>query len=290
VGAQGAEEAALVELAIVREKRGQRKYLFEHEEFRHAQKNNSYCRASTLHARLPHLDSALAMPRRPRLELPGVPLHVIHRGVNRAATFLDDEDFIRYRHCLSDALAEQGIPLHAYVLMTNHVHLLLTPAAPGRLSAAMRTLGQRYVPAFNRKHRRTGTLWEGRFKSCLVDSERYLVTVHRYIELNPVRAAMVAQPEDYRWSSVHASLGTALDPAITPHDTYLALAPDPAQRGALYSQWLRQGINEEDLNAVRAHLQQERALGNPQFQAMMEKTLNRAVAVRPRGRPRKTCV
>ena len=212
------------------------------------------------------------MPRRPRLELPGLPLHITHRGVNRAATFLDDEDFIRYRYCLGDALAEHGIALHAYVLMTNHVHLLLTPPAPGLLSIAMCRLGQRYVPTFNRKHGRTGTLWEGRFKSCLVDSERYLLTVHRYIELNPVRAAMVATPEHYRWSSVHASLATAIDPIVTPHTVYLASGSDPARRGELYREWLRQGISDDDLCAIRVHLQQERALGNPRFQAMVEKT------------------
>lgn len=227
------------------------------------------------------------MPRRPRLELPGLPLHVTHRGVNRAATFLDDEDFIRYRQQLSDALAEQGIALHAYVLMTNHVHLLLTPPAPGRLSAAMRRLGQRYVPTFNRKHGRTGTLWEGRFKSCLVDTERYLLIVHRYVELNPVRAALVVSAEDYRWSSVHASLGTTIDPIITPHAVYLASGPDSAERGKFYREWLRQGINDDDLDAVRAHLQQERALGHPRFQVMVERTLNRPVSIRSCGRPRK---
>ena len=230
------------------------------------------------------------MPRRPRLELPGVPLHVTHRGINRAATFLDDEDFIRYRQCLSDALVEQGVALHAYVQMTNHVHLLLTPSAPGHLSAAMSRLGQRYVPAFNRKHGRTGTLWEGRFKSCLVDSERYLLIVHRYIELNPVRAAMVASPEEYRWSSVQASLAITIDPIITPHASYLASGSDQAQRGAAYRAWLRQGMSDEDLHAIRSHLQQERALGHPRFQAMAEKTSNRPVSLRSRGRPRKTAI
>jgi putative transposase len=227
------------------------------------------------------------MPRRPRLELPGFPLHITHRGVNRAATFLDDEDYIRYRQLLGDALAEQDIALHAYVLMTNHVHLLLTPPAPGRLSAAMSRLGQRYVPAFNRKHGRTGTLWEGRFKSCLVDSGRYLLTVHRYIELNPVRAAMAAQAEDYRWSSVHASLGIAADRVVSHHPAYLAMGADAMQRGKAYREWLRHGIGEDDLDAIRLHVQQERALGNPRFQRLVEKTLNRPAGVRPRGRPRK---
>jgi putative transposase len=232
--------------------------------------------------------SALAMPRRPRLEVPGLPLHITHRGVNRAATFLDDEDFSLYRERLDEALREQGIPLHACVLMTNHVHLLLTPPACGRVSLAMSRLGQRYVPAFNRKHGRTGTLWEGRFKSCVVDSERYLLTVHRYIELNPVRAAMVAAAEDYRWSSVHASLAAAIDPIITPHPTYLALHQEPQQCGALYRKWLQEGIGEDALQAIRSHLRQERALGDAWFQVMLARTLNRPVAVRPRGRPRGT--
>jgi putative transposase len=227
------------------------------------------------------------MPRRPRLELPGVPLHITHRGVNRAATFLEDEDFSYYLRCLGEALSKYDIALHAYVLMTNHVHLLLTSPEPGRLSAAMSQLGQRFVPAFNRKYQRTGTLWEGRFKSCLVDTERYLFVVHRYIELNPVRAAVVAAAEDYRWSSVHASLGTAHDPLVTFHPAYLAMSAEPAQRGALYRDWLRQGIGEDDLQAIRMHLQQERALGDRRFQVMAEKTLNRPVSVRARGRPRK---
>ena len=225
------------------------------------------------------------MPRRPRLEVPGLPLHVTHRGVNRAATFVDDEDFDRYRQLLRESLAERGIALHAYVLMTNHVHLLLTPAEPGALSKAMSRLGQRYVPMFNRKHGRTGTLWEGRFKSCLVDSQHHLFTVYRYIELNPVRAALVEAPEHYRWSSVHANLALAVDLGVTPHPSYLALAADPQVRGEAYRQWLFATLGDDEIQAIRMHLQQERALGSPRFQAMIEKTLNRSVACRSRGRP-----
>lgn len=226
------------------------------------------------------------MPRRPRLELPGFPLHITHRGVNRAATFLDDEDFARYRQWLRDSLAEQGVALHAYVLMSNHVHLLLTPPAAGKLSKAMSRLGQRYVPAFNRKHGRTGTLWEGRFKSCLVDSEQYLLAVYRYIELNPVRAAMVATPQDYSWSSVHGNTGAVSDGLITPHAAWLTLGSTVEGRCGAYRQWLQAGMDAEDEAAIRAHMQQERALGSPRFQAMVEKTLNRPVKCRPRGRPR----
>ena len=174
--------------------------------------------------------------------------------------------------------------------MTNHVHLLLTPPARGRLSIAMSRLGQRYVPTFNRKHGRTGTLWEGRFKSCLVDSDHYLLNVQRYIERNPVRAAMAARAQEYRWSSVHSSLAIAADPLITPHDAYRLLGSDPARRADAYREWLSQGEDAEDQHRIRIHLQQERALGHPRFQEMVAKTLNRPVAVRRRGRPRKGAV
>jgi putative transposase len=227
------------------------------------------------------------MPRRPRLELPGVPLHVTQRGVNRAATFLDDDDRHLYCRLLHESLAAHEVALHAYVLMTNHVHLLVTASISGAFSTAMSALGRRYVPIFNRKHGRSGTLWEGRFKSCLVQSERYLMTVYRYIELNPVRAAMVPAPEDHRWSSVHANLDLAQDHLVTPHPVYFALGTNRAERASAYREWLQAGLSTENLHAIRRHLQQERALGSPRFQSMVERTLNRPAACRPRGRPRK---
>lgn len=226
------------------------------------------------------------MPRRPRLEIPGIPVHLVQRGVNRAATFLEPADYTCYRNSLADAFAENGIALHAYVFMGNHVHLLLTAPVAGALSSAMCQLGRRYVPWFNRRYGRTGTLWEGRFKSCLVDSDRYLLTVLRYIELNPVRAAIAASPEEHPWSSARANLGLVDDGLVTPHDTYLALGRDRGTRCRVYRDWLAQPLDEEDQAAIRAHLQQERVLGDPRFQAMAAKTLNRAVALRPPGRPR----
>lgn len=143
------------------------------------------------------------MPRRPRLELPDTPLHVTQRGINKGAIFLDAEDRYHFRRLLHTAFRDHGIALHAFVLMDNHFHLLLTPETVGRLSRAMGWIGQSYVQAFNLRHGRCGALWQGRFTSCLVQSERYLLTVMRYIELNPVRAARVDAPESYRWSSVH---------------------------------------------------------------------------------------
>lgn len=225
------------------------------------------------------------MPRRPRLELPGVPMHIVQRGVNRAAVFIDDDDRAHYLGLLRHEMRRACIAVHAYVLMGNHVHLLATAQATGTLSQAMRRHGQSYVQAFNRRHRRTGTLWEGRFKSCLVDSDRYLLTVYRYIELNPVRAAIVDAPESHRWSSVHANLGLRLDPLVTPHPVFVGLGADPRARGAAYRTWLYEPIDPEEQQAIRAHLAQERALGEPRFQAMVEKTLNRPACVRRPGRP-----
>src|SRR5690606_6226285 len=124
--------------------------------------------------------------------------------------------------------------VHAFVLMDNHVHLLLSASQAGRVSLAMRTAGQAHVQAFNWRHGRSGALWQGRYKSCLVDTDRYLLTVIRYIELNPVRAGMVDKPEDYRWSSVHTHLGRACDPLLSPHPLYLALGHDPGQRAEAY--------------------------------------------------------
>jgi len=151
----------------------------------------------------------------------------------------------------------------------------------------MRHVGQCYVRTFNRRHRRTGTLWQGRFKSCLVDTERYLMAVYRYIELNPVRAAMVARAEQYRWSSVHANVGLISDKLVTPHRVYLELDRDPIKRTLAYQTWLREGLDNEDLDRIRIHLQKERALGDQKFQAMIEKAIGRPVAARPPGRPRR---
>ncbi|WP_034212825.1 transposase [Arenimonas metalli] len=227
------------------------------------------------------------MPRRPRLEASGFPLHITQRGVNRAATFIDPGDYSRYLHWLAEAFAEHHVALHAYVLMGNHVHLLATPSRPGALSKAMGQLGRRYVLSFNQRHERTGTLWEGRFRSCLVDSDRYALAVCRYIELNPVRAALAARPEDYPWSSVHHHLGRRSDPLVTPHPSFLALGTDPRQRIETYRHLLVDSLPDEELAAIREYMRQERALGSPRFQSMLEASLGQVASTRPRGRPRK---
>jgi putative transposase len=227
------------------------------------------------------------MPRQPRLELPGIPMHVTQRGVNRCAIFLDDDDRHHYRRLLRDACRRQAVAIHAFVQMDNHVHLLLGCDSAGGVSQAMRAAGQAYVQGFNLRHGRSGTLWQGRFNSCQVDSVRYLLTIIRYIELNPVRAAMVATADAYRWSSAHTHLGRACDPLISLHPAYLSLGADFGERATAWRRWLDEGIDDDALAAVRQHLQQERALGDERFQRMVEKTLNRPAACRPEGRPRK---
>ena len=227
------------------------------------------------------------MPRQPRLDLPGLPVHVTQRGVNRCAIFLDDDDRRHYRRLLRETCSKYAIAIHAFVLMDNHVHMLLTPNEQGALACAMRSVGQNHVGAFNLRHARSGALWQGRYKSSLVDTDNYLLQVIRYIELNPVRAAMVSRPDDYRWSSVHTHFGLARDPLITPHPTYMALGENTEERARAYKEWLREGMAQCDLSAIRRHMVQERVLGDQRFQQMVEKALNRPVACRPRGRPRK---
>ena len=162
------------------------------------------------------------MARLPRLDLPGVPQHVVQRGNNRMPCFLDDEDRLAYLELLRQACLHHGCALHAYVLMDNHVHLLLTPSAQGAVSRMMQMLGRSYVGQFNGRHRRTGTLWEGRYKACLVESEAYLLACQRYIELNPVRAWIVSEPGAYRWSSHGANAYGQEDARLTPHPVYIA--------------------------------------------------------------------
>jgi putative transposase len=171
--------------------------------------------------------------------------------------------------------------------MTNHVHLLVTPGAKSALPQCMQTLGRRYVTYFNKTYHRSGTLWEGRYKSCLVDSQHYLLTCYRYIELNPVRAAMVGAPEDYLWTSFHANaLGTS-DPLIHPHPEYSALGSDALLRQIAYRELFKLALSDDRLQEIRGHLQQQRALGTSRFQALVEAELGRAARVRPQGRPKK---
>jgi len=226
------------------------------------------------------------MARLPRCDLAGIAQHVIQRGNDRQACFATDNDYLQYRRELAEAARRFGCAVHAYVLMTNHVHILVTPAEAGAVSHMMQAIGRRYVACFNARYRRTGTLWEGRFKASLVDSERYVLTCYRYIELNPVRAGMVPEPAAYRWSS-HACNGHgASDAGLVPHPSYVALGNADTDRREAYRALFARELGATDLENIRAHTQQQRALGSARFRAQMEALVGRNLEVRPGGRPR----
>jgi putative transposase len=191
------------------------------------------------------------MPRPSRLILPGVAVHIIQRGNNRVACFRHDSDYLMYLAHLRQLSEKYGCALHAYCLMTNHVHLLLTPQAEGACTGLMRDLGQRYVQYFNRHHERTGTLWEGRFRSCIAESALYVLGCYRYIELNPVRAGMVDHPTGYLWSSYAVNSGMRSDPLVTFHPEYLALASDLQSRCAAYRGLFEQRLEPGLQKAIR---------------------------------------
>lgn len=229
------------------------------------------------------------MPRHARLRLAGLPLHIIQRGNNRNACFTADSDY-RLFLALIDELAQRfGCELHAYVLMTNHAHLLMTPRDPEGASRLMKHLGQRYVQYVNRIHHRTGSLWEGRFRSSVVDSDGYLLRCHRYIECNPVRAGMVSDPAEYPWSSYHANAGGAKDELLTPHPRYLALGTDEATRRVAYLQIFEGEMTPSELARIRDAANGGFALGSETFLGEVERVLGRparrrqARVVLPRG-------
>jgi putative transposase len=226
------------------------------------------------------------MPRRPRIHLAGVPLHIVQRGHNRDACFFSEDDYLAYRHWLGEALKENGCALHAYVLMTNHVHLLLTPAQPQDVPRLIISLGRRYVRYINKTYRRTGTLWDSRYKSSLVQEDTYLLLCQRYIELNPVRAAMVDDPAHYRWSSYPANALGQRDPLLTPHPLYTALAADEASRQACYRALFRHPLDAQAIGAIRLALSQSKPLGNARFIDTIERITGQRREAKPRGRPR----
>ena len=226
------------------------------------------------------------MARQPRIDLPGLPQHIIQRGNNRQACFFSDLDRSRYLEWLRMAAEKYGGSVHAYVLMSNHVHLLATGAELGALGRMMQSLGRRYVRYVNSTYRRTGTLWEGRFKSSLIDSQRYLLTCYRYIELNPVRAGVVGAPGEYRWSSFQHNAGGVRDDVITPHANYLSLGKSHAVRLFAYRALFEVSI-DEDLLAIRNHINREKPLASDIFRNKIEAKLGRRVGLARPGRPRK---
>jgi putative transposase len=210
----------------------------------------------------------------------------MQRGNNRLRCFFGDSDYLVFLDLLKNCALTAGCRVHAYVMMSNHVHLLVTPGTAGAPAAMMKALGQRYVQYVNRRYCRTGSLWEGRYRSCLVQHERYLLTCQRYIELNPVRAQMVTHPADYRWSSYRANAHGEASEVITPHPVYAALGGHIVAREIAYRELFNAALPTGVLNKVRRATNGNFALGNKGFIDEMAKTLGRTVSPRTGGRPR----
>jgi putative transposase len=228
------------------------------------------------------------MARLPRLYLPGCAQHVIQRGNNREACFYDEADYKAYLSFLKDSAAKYQVAIHAFVLMTNHVHMLVTPGDAQGVGRMMQAQGRKYVQYFNYTHDRTGTLWEGRYKSTLVDADNYLLTVYRYIELNPVRAGMVSHASEYPWSSYQGNaLGKPIQ-LLTPHTLYSRLGKTEVERKSAYRALFRGKMPERDLVAIRESTNKEWVLGDDRFKAQIEAKTGHRSAPLGRGGDRKS--
>lgn len=230
------------------------------------------------------------MPRPPRLVLPGQPLHLIQRGNNRSTLFRSPEEYRRYQQVLQDASVRAACAIHAFVLMTNHVHLLVTPAAACGPARLMQAIGRQYVRWFNDRHQRTGTLWEGRYRSTLIDSDHYLLTCSRYIELNPVRAGLVERPEEYPWSSFRHNAYGAPNSLVTPHPLYDALGSAPEERQLAYRDLFTRPLATRAVENLRRAFQSERVLGRAVYVEALERVLERRLAPLPHGGDRRSDV
>ncbi len=225
------------------------------------------------------------MPRKPRMYLPEIPCHIIQRGNNRSACFYADKDYRFYLQCLKDAVAEHDVAVHAYVLMTNHVHLLMTPTSTMGISRVMQSIGRRYVQYINRTYKRSGTLWEDRHKASIIHAEEYLFTCSRYIEMNPVRAGMVARPGAYHWSSHQCNAWGNDDPVISNHPLYEQLDCDKQARLKRYRELFAIELNNKQLHCIRNAADFSMPLGNDRFKCEIELALSRKIGHARRGRP-----
>lgn len=229
------------------------------------------------------------MARLPRFVIPDHPQHVIIRGNNREPIFIADDDYQFYLEKLKQACEKHDCAVHAYVLMTNHVHLLITPHSEDGLSKVMQMVGRYYVQYFNHSYQRTGTLWEGRYKATLIDSEHYLLTCYRYIELNPVRAKdMVDHPADYPWSSYRFNALGQENDLLTPHEEYLKLGQSDEQRQQVYRALFDNHVSEATLDEIRQATNKAWVLGNGHFKDKIERQLNRRVSPAAKGGDRKS--
>jgi putative transposase len=228
------------------------------------------------------------MPRLTRVAPIGIPQHVIQRGNNHQACFGSDEDMKAYASWLKDYAYQFKVEIHAWVFMTNHTHILCTPKIDGGVSKMMQSLGRMYVSYFNYTYKRTGTLWEGRYKACLVQSEQYLMEVYRYIELNPVRASMVTDPADYSWSSYQCNALGKKSSMLTEHPLYLGLGQNAQERQTSYRSLFGCMCSQEFVDNIRLCTNSGLALGSTRFKQEIEQLTGCRVTKGLRGRPRKS--
>ncbi|MES9856581.1 MAG: transposase [Sedimenticola sp.] len=229
------------------------------------------------------------MARLPRFTPVGIPVHIIQRGNNRQACYGSDEDQSAYADWLKVYSKQYEVDIHAWVLMTNHVHILCTPQREGGVGRMMQSLGRRYVRYFNYQYQRTGTLWEGRYKSCLVQAERYLLEVYRYIELNPVRAGMVVDPGDYSWSSYQINALGKSSELCTPHPEYLALGKTESDRLESYRALFTHQVDGSLLESIRSNTNKGMAIGHDRFKEQITALTGRRLMPMKVGRPAGWC-
>jgi len=227
------------------------------------------------------------MPRKPRFYLPGIPVHIVQRGHSREPVFFDTDDYSAYLEWLEQASERYGCDIHAYVLMTNHIHILATPESQNSISRMMQYLGRHYVPYVNNAYGGSGSIWEGRYKSSMIQDDEYLLNCMRYIEQNPVRADMVKTPGAYRWSSFHANGRGEGNTLIRPHPLYQSLGRTRQQRLGAYRALFNTHIDQKDVEKIRSAWQTGTPLGNEDFRKKVEAKLKCKVGQARRGRPGK---
>jgi putative transposase len=226
------------------------------------------------------------MPRYRRLFLPEFPVHIVQRGHDRQPVFIEKRDYEYYLANLIEVKAKYEVQLHAFCLMTNHVHLLISPGpAAEKVSAFMRVLAGRQTRFINKRQGRTGTLWESRFKASLVDTAVYLLACYRYIELNPVRAGMVEKPHGYEWSSYRHNSGETRVHWIDEHAEFSALGPDPARRAACYRAFVEEGDNSKECETIRTSLRRNQVTGDDRFREQLSARTGRELSKAAPGRP-----
>lgn len=228
------------------------------------------------------------MARKPRLLIADIPYHVLQRGNNKNVIFFSEQDYTFFLDVLQEAKSKHPCYIYSYCFMKNHFHLLIEPKEKDNISLLMKLLGAKYVHYINRTYKRTGTLWEGRYRCSMIDRELYFLTCLRYIEMNPVRAGIVSLPELYRWSSYRVRAFGENNQIIDLDPWYKGLGKDAQERQFIYRKFFRNSLPDSNLDLIREKTNRNRIIGDTYFTEQIEKIIGRKVIIREPGRPRKT--